>query len=69
MAQSSFSKAASLSLVVLVGASMAAMVSAQEMMAPAPAPSIMTGAGFSVPLSGAVVAVSLVASLMGFLKM
>ncbi|CAN0899254.1 hypothetical protein LINGRAHAP2_LOCUS20173 [Linum grandiflorum] len=48
---------------------MAAMVSAQEMMAPAPAPSIMTGAGFSVPLSGAVVAVSLVASLMGFLKM
>ncbi|CAI0429086.1 unnamed protein product [Linum tenue] len=58
MAQVSFSKAAALSVFLLV-ASMAAIVSAQEM-APAPSPSLVTGAGFSVPASGAFVAVSVV---------
>ncbi|CAL1353345.1 unnamed protein product [Linum trigynum] len=67
MAQVSFSKAAALSVVLLV-ASMVALVSAQEM-APAPSPSLVTGAGFSVPASGAFVAVSVVVSLMGLLKM
>ncbi|CAN1173083.1 hypothetical protein LINPERPRIM_LOCUS9037 [Linum perenne] len=62
-----FSKAAALSMVVLV-ALMAALVSGQEM-APAPLPSHVTGAGFSVPVSAAVVGVSLVASFMSLLKM
>ncbi|CAI0377092.1 unnamed protein product [Linum tenue] len=53
---------------VLLVASMAALVSAQEM-APAPSPSLVTGAGFSLPVSGAFVAVSVVVSLMGLLKM
>ncbi|CAN0909963.1 hypothetical protein LINGRAHAP2_LOCUS26058 [Linum grandiflorum] len=48
---------------------MAALISGQEMMAPAPSPSLVTGAGFSVSASAAVVGVSLVASLMGLLKM
>ncbi|CAI0377090.1 unnamed protein product [Linum tenue] len=89
MAQVSFSKAAALSVFLLV-ASLATIVSAQEMapapsplllvaslativsaqeMAPAPSPSQVTGAGFSVPASGAFVAVSVVVSLMGLLKM
>ncbi|CAL1353344.1 unnamed protein product [Linum trigynum] len=67
MAQVSFSKAAALSMILLV-ASLATIVSAQEM-APAPSPSLVTGAGFSVQVSGAFVAVSVVVSLMGLLKM
>ncbi|CAN1173081.1 hypothetical protein LINPERPRIM_LOCUS9037 [Linum perenne] len=54
-------------MVVLV-ALMAALVSGQEM-APAPSPSQVTGAGFSVPVSAAVVGVSLVASFVSLLKL
>ncbi|PNT29893.3 hypothetical protein POPTR_006G056000v4 [Populus trichocarpa] len=47
-----------------------AVVSAQdsESMAPAPAPGMEAGAGFSLPVSGAMVGFSLVVSLLGFLK-
>jgi hypothetical protein len=49
-----------------------AVVSAQdsESMAPAPAPApgMEAGAGFSLPVSGAIVGFSLVVSLLGFLK-
>ncbi|CAI0438181.1 unnamed protein product [Linum tenue] len=54
----------------LLVATLFALVSGQEEeMAPAPSPSQVTGAGFSVPASGAFVAVSVVVSLMGLLKM
>ncbi|CAL1385048.1 unnamed protein product [Linum trigynum] len=68
MAQVSFSKAAALSMFLLV-ASLFAIVSGQEEMAPAPSPSLVTGAGFSVPVSGAVVVCSLAVSIVGLLKM
>lgn len=46
-----------------------AVVSAQESeMAPAPAPGMDAGAGFSLPVSGAIVGFSLALSLLGFLK-
>ncbi|KAG6744821.1 hypothetical protein POTOM_051461 [Populus tomentosa] len=46
-----------------------AVVSAQESeMAPAPAPGMDAGAGFSLPVSGAVLGFSLALSLLGFLK-
>ncbi|CAL1385047.1 unnamed protein product [Linum trigynum] len=67
MAQVSFSKAAALSMILLV-ASLFAIVSSQEM-APAPSPPLVTGDGFSVPVSGAVAAASLAVTLMGLLKL
>ena len=54
---------------VLATFTMAASVSAQSTeMAPAPAPSMDTGAGFSLPVSLAVVGSSLVLSLLALLK-
>jgi hypothetical protein len=54
---------------MLVIATFAAAVSAQDSeMAPAPAPGMDAGAGFSLPVSGAIVGFSLVVSLLGFLK-
>ncbi|KAM7524546.1 hypothetical protein LguiA_014448 [Lonicera macranthoides] len=51
---------------VLAIFSVAATVSAQDSMAPAPSPD--AGAGFSLPVSGAVVGVSLLASVVGLLR-
>jgi hypothetical protein len=66
MAQFSIPKALVLMLVI---ATFAAAVSAQDSeMAPAPAPGMDAGAGFSLPVSGAIVGFSLVVSLFGFLK-
>ncbi|KAL9373740.1 hypothetical protein Peur_033360 [Populus x canadensis] len=66
MAQFSIPKALVLMLVI---ATFTAAVSAQDSeMAPAPAPGMDAGAGFSLPVSGAIVGFSLVVSLLGFLK-
>ncbi|KAL5743523.1 hypothetical protein ACOSQ2_026639 [Xanthoceras sorbifolium] len=54
---------------VLATLSMAAHVSAQSSdMAPAPAPSMVTGAGFSLLVSSAVLGFSLIFSLISSLK-
>ena len=66
MAQFSIPKAVVLMLVI---ATFAAAVSGQDSeMAPAPAPGMDAGAGFSLPVSVAIVGFSLVVSLLGFLK-
>ncbi|CAI0438180.1 unnamed protein product [Linum tenue] len=54
----------------LLVATLFALVSGQEEMAPAPSPSLVTGAaGFSGSVSGAVVVCSLAVSIVGLLKM
>ncbi|KAJ0098445.1 hypothetical protein Patl1_20592 [Pistacia atlantica] len=63
MAQVSISKVL---MLVLAMAIFSAAVSAQE--APAPSPSPLTGAGFSAPVSGSVVGLSLVISVLAFWK-
>ncbi|KAJ6870553.1 hypothetical protein NC652_036255 [Populus alba x Populus x berolinensis] len=66
MAQFSIPKALVLMLVI---ATFAAAVSGQDSeTAPAPAPGMDAGTGFSLPVSGAIVGFSLVVSLLGFLK-
>ncbi|KAG6743831.1 hypothetical protein POTOM_052534 [Populus tomentosa] len=56
-------------VLMLVIATFAAAVSGQDSeTAPAPAPGMDAGAGFSLPVSGAIVGFSLVVSLLGFLK-
>ncbi|KAJ4706455.1 No apical meristem (NAM) protein [Melia azedarach] len=53
---------------VLATFAMAATVSAQSSdLAPAPAPSLDTGAAFSLPISGAFLGSSLILSLVGLL--
>ncbi|KAJ9695737.1 hypothetical protein PVL29_010958 [Vitis rotundifolia] len=66
MAQVSIAKAYVLLFVIAIF-SVAATVSAQDN-SPAPAPSPDAGSAFSLPLSGAAVASSLVFSLLAFLK-
>ncbi|KAK3217759.1 hypothetical protein Dsin_011729 [Dipteronia sinensis] len=70
MAQVSSLKAVMVVFVLATLANMAANVSAQsgENMAPAPAPSSVTGAGFSLPGSGILIGFSLVFSLLAILK-
>ncbi|TXG70479.1 hypothetical protein EZV62_005414 [Acer yangbiense] len=54
---------------VLATLAMVAHVSAQDNeMAPAPAPSVITGAGFSLPVSTAAIGFSLIFSLLAIFK-
>jgi hypothetical protein len=55
-------------LVLVIAAFAVASAQDSESMAPAPAPGMEAGAGFSLPVSGAMVGFSLVVSLLGFLK-
>ncbi|CAK7327774.1 unnamed protein product [Dovyalis caffra] len=56
-------------VLMLVIATFAAAVSAQDSeMASAPAPGMDAGDGFSLPVSGAIVGLSLVVSLLGFFQ-
>nr|DAD29812.1 TPA_asm: hypothetical protein HUJ06_031280 [Nelumbo nucifera] len=70
MAQVSLSKTTVLVFIVAILSAAAATVSAQgdSEMAPSPAPSIVSGSPFALPVSGAILCSSLLLSLLALLK-